>query len=115
MVVKIKLSHIDLEAKDGLEVGRGHISELVAPLVVLKCPWQRMTQGSPKPGEGGRRAAKVPLDDEGLGVAHIQVQIPHHPGGGDSQMYKTWSLPSRTFQSCYEDQVNSKIIQEMWR
>lgn len=40
MVVTIKLSHIDLEAKNGLEEGRGHFSELVAPLVVLKCPGQ---------------------------------------------------------------------------
>lgn len=113
MVVKIKLNRIDLEAKGGLEMGRGHFSELVASLFAVKCPGQRMTQVSPKPREGGKGPAKVPLNDEGLGVAYFQVQIPHHPGGGDSQMYKTWSLPSRSFQSCYKDQMNSKIIQEM--
>nr|KAF6476153.1 SH3 domain binding protein 5 [Rousettus aegyptiacus] len=44
VVVKVKLNRIDPEAKDGLEMGRGHFSELVASLFAVKCPGQRMTQ-----------------------------------------------------------------------
>ena len=90
MIVKIKLSHVDLEAKDGSE-GGGLASQWISCSFGCVSVYQGTNDGN-----GAART----LAEEGLGITCFQMQIPHSPGGGDVQVYKTWSRPSRSLRSC---------------